>query len=86
MIVEYSSNNSGGDWWLTDDDWKKLEQAGWIVQWREERFLGALAMYATYQCKSREEAVESFAQTTGKDPYAEGCWCCGPPHEFMVLS
>ena len=86
MIVEYSSNNSGGDWWLTDDDWKKLEQAGWIVQWREERFLVALAMYATYQCKSKEEAVESFEKTTGKDPRAEGCECCGPPHDFREVS
>jgi hypothetical protein len=33
MYVEYSANNSGGDWWLTDDDWKALEKAGWIVQW-----------------------------------------------------
>lgn len=33
MIVEYSSNNSGGDWWLSDDDWKNLESAGWKVKW-----------------------------------------------------
>lgn len=31
--VEYSSNNSGGHWWLTDDDWKQLELAGWKVAW-----------------------------------------------------
>ena len=33
MYVEYNSNNSGGHWWLTDDDWKALEAAGWKVQW-----------------------------------------------------
>jgi len=31
--VIYSSNNSGGRWWLTDEDWKALEAAGWIVEW-----------------------------------------------------
>lgn len=29
----YSSNNSGGSWWLSDDDWKALEKAGWRVWW-----------------------------------------------------
>lgn len=31
--VEYMSNNSGGHWWLTDQQWKALEKAGWIVAW-----------------------------------------------------
>lgn len=31
--VEYNSNNSGGSWWLTDENWKALEAAGWKVQW-----------------------------------------------------
>lgn len=31
--VEYDSNNSGGRWWLTDDDWRALEAAGWRVHW-----------------------------------------------------
>ena len=33
MKVEYSSNNSGGGWWLKDEDWKALEAAGWKVEW-----------------------------------------------------
>ena len=33
MYVEYSSNNSGGSWWLKDEDWKALEAAGWKVVW-----------------------------------------------------
>lgn len=33
MYIEYASNNSGGDWWLEDNDWRALEKAGWIVQW-----------------------------------------------------
>jgi hypothetical protein len=31
--VEYYSNNSGGRWWLTDDDYRALEKAGWYVLW-----------------------------------------------------
>ena len=33
MKVEYSSNNSGGRWWLKDEDWIALEKAGWTVAW-----------------------------------------------------
>lgn len=33
MYVEYRSNNSGGKWWLSDQDWKALEDAGWKVEW-----------------------------------------------------
>ena len=32
--VEYNSNNSGGSWWLSDEDWAALERAGWIIVWR----------------------------------------------------
>ena len=33
MKITYRSNNSGGYWWLKDEDWKKLEEAGWEVIW-----------------------------------------------------
>jgi hypothetical protein len=58
-IVKYSSNNSGGRWWLRDGDWEKLEKAGWIVEWYKDkksnrfesyeggRFLGARATEAS---------------------------------------
>lgn len=42
MKVTYSSNNSGGSWWLSDDDWRRLEAAGWGVEWGN-----------TYFCHSR---------------------------------
>ena len=38
MIVEYESNNSDGDWWLTDENWLSLEVAGWVVAWGERYF------------------------------------------------
>jgi hypothetical protein len=36
--VTYSSNNSGGSWWLKDEDWQKLEDAGWYVVWGGDVF------------------------------------------------
>ncbi len=33
MLVKYNSNNSGGDWWLKDEDWYNLEKVGWKVDW-----------------------------------------------------
>lgn len=29
----YDTNNSGGSWWLTEEDWDKLAAAGWNVHW-----------------------------------------------------
>lgn len=33
LKVDYTSNNSGGGWWLNDEDWLALEKAGWDVSW-----------------------------------------------------
>lgn len=38
MKVKYSSNNSGGSWWLSDEDWRALEAAGWQVEWGRKYF------------------------------------------------
>ena len=82
MQVIYSSNNSGGSWWLSDDQWRALEGAGWSVDWRPERWLGALATVATRSGLSRSEAILEWAAATGEDPSDPGCSCCGPPHNF----
>ena len=97
MKVTYDSNNSGGDWWLDDRDWKALESAGWTVEWfsnpeyaasfgmsPDGRFLGALAMAAHIDVPSIDAAISIFTAATGQDPYAEGCTCCGPPHYFYA--
>lgn len=36
VTLEYQSNNSGGGWWLDDEDWRALETAGWVVHWIHE--------------------------------------------------
>jgi hypothetical protein len=94
MKVEYSSNNSGGDWWLTDEDWLKLEEAGWVVDWvknqepglfhkkGEERWLGALAKRASIEVPNLIDALRSFEKVTGQRVSDEGCNCCGAPHSF----
>jgi hypothetical protein len=92
--VEYSSNNSGGDWWLKDEDWYALEEAGWDVEWRSHmenpwpseratgRWLGALATRAFKEFRNPDDAIGEFERITGQDASAQGCNCCGPPHSF----
>lgn len=93
MKVEYSSNNSGGDWWLEDADWFALEKAGWDVKWfkdepeggfrpKEERWLGGLAKEATKEFPDISTAIKEFEKITGEDTSEEGCNCCGAPHSF----
>lgn len=93
--VEYSSNNSGGSWWLKDEDWKALESAGWEVDWyanqkdgifsstkKTGRFLGALASHARRYGMSMREAAAEWEKITGACATDSGCACCGPPHSF----
>lgn len=91
MKVEYSSNNSGGNWWLDDADWFALEKAGWQVNWsrdkerfgkKEERWLGALATSASREGLSMQEAIDEWESVTGQSSDSEGCPCCGPPPSF----
>lgn len=88
--IRYSSNNSGGKWWLTDDDWKALEKSGWRVSWckdgeplvQDGRLLGALAQEAYLDTGSIEEAQAAFMSVVDVDIDEQGCECCGPPHNF----
>ena len=82
MIVRYSSNNSGGDWWLSEADWHNLSNAGWKVEF--EKFLGAIARTATIEADSLEQAIDKWVDVVGLYPDAIGCPCCGRPHYFSV--
>jgi hypothetical protein len=82
VTVKYSANNSGGYWWLEDDDWKNLEAAGWNVEWEKERWLGALAKGASKEFPDAETGIREWEEITGGNSAAEGCNCCGPPHSF----
>ena len=48
----------------------------------EQRFLKAAARSAVRYGLSLAEAKAEFAKLTKQDPEAEGCNCCGQPHEF----
>lgn len=91
--VRYSSHPSGGSWWLSDEDWRALEAAGWEVGWcaedrdsnftfRNGRFLGGLATYAIRYGLSLSQAVEEWERVTGKSSTDAGCPCCDQPHSF----
>ena len=89
MKVEYSSNNSGGHWWLEDKDWQALEGAGWNVNWVKDsefhtgdRWLGAFADSASRTGLSLLDAVDEWERVTGKSSTDAGCPCCGQPHMF----
>jgi len=97
ILVTYSSTNSGGNWWLSDKDWGKLEAAGWKVRWiasiqdkddayfrhaKEGRFLGALATEASKEFRTVGAAMREFERITKQKVTDEGCNCCGPPHTF----
>ncbi len=95
MLVKYSSNNSGGRWWLTDENWLALEAAGWKVRWvkneevglfrkeGEDRWLGALAKEAEKEFETPGAAMREFEKVTGQTASDEGCNCCGAPHSFQ---
>jgi hypothetical protein len=95
--LEYTSNNSGGSWWLKDEDWKALEEAGWKVDWIKDqppgslfgrasedgRWLGALAKEASKRFENQEAGVLEWSNITGQSPFDQGCNCCGRPHDFV---
>lgn len=96
--VFYSANNSGGSWWLSDDNWRALEAAGWSVNWAAEwpedqrrflgedgRYMGALARSARYPGADLRAAIKSWESATGLASNALGCQCCGTPHDFTVF-
>lgn len=98
MKLEYSSNNSGGRWWLDDNDWYALERVGWTIDWykdrddgwgsyKDGRFLDALASGAHKIVGSKTEAteaIEQFEKVTGQSVTDQGCNCCGRPHYFTL--
>lgn len=97
MLIRYDTNNSGGRWWLKNEDWYKLEKAGWKIDWYRERdddwglhkkgtFLGAEAAGAEKEFNSPQEAIKEFETITGQDVSEEGCNCCGAPHTFSFYN
>lgn len=53
--ILYDSNNSGGSFWLTDENWRDLEAAGWHVEWN----YAVEGRYVRYGGKPTDVSVES---------------------------
>jgi hypothetical protein len=97
-ILEYDSNNSGGDWWLADKDWYAMEKDGWAINWfvdeehwsahlKDGRWLDALASKASIPVASLQDAKDKIRQwekTTKQRVTDLGCSCCGQPHNFYI--
>ena len=85
MRVTYSTNNSGGSYWLTGEDWVNLEDAGWVVEWEKPRDDEPFA-YSAYidNVESVDVAVAKWEHVTKERAADPGCSCCGPPHSFYA--
>lgn len=79
-VVEFSENNSGGSWWLSQSDYAALEEAGWEMGRRS--YDGSIRG-ATRRGLSDDAAIEEWARITGENPDATGCECCGEPFHFF---
>lgn len=66
MKITYSSNNSGGGWWLKDEDWKALEKAGWFCVWGQYYFCGSNYTFNEKHPKgNKEECADNFESCPG---------------------
>jgi len=72
MTVQFSENNSGGSWWLNEEQYQALRDGGWTVE--DHR--------ATKEFNTLEEGVEEWERLTGEDSDTLGCECCGRPYQF----
>jgi hypothetical protein len=62
VVVEYDSNNSGGSFWLSTEDWEALAEAGWNVHWVDptERWGG-------HPLSAYEEPLKPCAKVEGAE-------------------
>ncbi len=79
MLVKYSSNNSGGSFWLSESDWEGLKKAGWKF---ENTKMWNQPTRAEKEFDCIRDALVEFESVTSQTASDEGCNCCGPPHCF----
>lgn len=76
MITIYETNNSGGHWWFSQDDWNALINAGW----KPIHFRGWVEK--AWRELPLKAAIAEFDEVTSQSSSDEGCSCCGHPHYF----
>ncbi len=86
--VDFSENNSGGSWWLTDGDYRNLEEAGWKmgrVSSVGNHIAGASKVFtARDEHVAEATAIAEWESITGEDSEEIGCTCCGQPYSFWT--
>lgn len=79
--IEFSENNSGGSFWLNEQNYADLMAAGWegegIIP--DDRYSGRRLRRSGV---SHRVALAEFWDITGWNPDEEGCGCCGQPFNF----
>lgn len=91
MNIQYISNNPGGYFRTNDETWKKLNNAGWEVQWfKEKQWHNQLATSAIKRnVKDLKDVEKEWALITGLNILEPGCGCFScqgqPVHEFVEL-
>lgn len=72
IVLVYQTNNSGGHWWLSKEDWDALEKAGWNVHWTQDKAFGKDA-HKTPSCYS-DDPDELLRKVEPKGPVYLGAW------------
>lgn len=83
--VRLSLNNSGGKWWLKENDELGLKNAGWKVN-IAHGVGGRHVAHAFLIGADIETALKSFRQATHFTGRELGCNCCGVPFSFVQYS
>jgi hypothetical protein len=87
--IHLHQNNSGGYFWLSDEQFDALLADGWRVA-SGLNFGGRAAQDLLLDVPVADEraaitiAQIEFQRVTGEDPNAIGCTCCGPPFHFDI--
>ncbi len=88
--VTLSQNNSGGSFWLSNEDFDNLIADGWVEPEGQTSMFGRVSHDLTLDVPVADEdaavtiAKIEFQRVTGQDPDDEGCNCCGPPFYFST--
>lgn len=92
QTVTLDQNNSGGYFWLSDEQFDALLADGWYVaedsgQWRLNSYgKRAQNLKLDVPVEREDHAVTiakiEFERITGEQADAIGCTCCGPPFDF----
>ena len=77
MTVQFDENNSGGAWWLNEEQYEALVEAGWVRSGYNKRT-------ATKKFDSLEEGIKEWEELTGENSNNVGCKCCGRPYQFWT--